>query len=133
MSDPAPTQTNPVVGWRSFLAALPVRNEAAREENLVSGLLPINVKVKRPRWLVPPISWVMPFSNRRTVKLDELGQFLWRACNGKARVEDIVVQLSNQERLTFHEARIAVTQHLEELVRRGIIVLVVQEEAQTQA
>ncbi len=117
-------------GWLDFLSALPLHNEAADVLPLENDLLPITVRVDRPPWLVPPISWVLPLSARRTVKLDGLGRFVWELCNGRNRIEQIVDRLAQRERLTFHEARIALTQQIQMLVRRGVVVLVVDKEGE---
>ena len=61
---------------------------------------------------------------KRVVKLDALGQMIWERCDDTRCVEDLVDMVSASEALTFHEARVAVTQHLRELVRRGVLVLV---------
>jgi len=117
-------------GWLRFLRALPVQNVAVQtgceNEDL---LLPVTVKVERPRWLVPPLSWVFPVSRSRTVKLDPIGRSVWAACDGKVRVEQIVDDFAKRQVLSFHEARIAVTQYLEVLVQRGLVVLVFDQEA----
>lgn len=127
MSKTATASQTESVGWTPFLAALPTRNRAATEEPEQAGFLPVSVRVDRPWWLVPPISWVLPVRTKRTVKLDGIGRFVWEWCDGRRPVETLVDAVADREKLSFHEARIAVTQFVEELVRRGIIVLVVNE------
>jgi hypothetical protein len=119
------------IGWTPFLDAVPVRNHAATEEPEQGDFLPVSVRVDRPWWLVPPISWVLPVRTRRTIKLDGIGRFVWQWCDGKRPVETLVEEVADREELSFHEARIAVTRFLEELVRRGLIVLVVNEPGRT--
>ncbi len=116
-------------GWLGFLQALPMQNVAVETGQEKEGLLPLTVKVDRPRWLVPPLSWVLPVSRRRTLKLDPIGRGIWSACDGKIRVEQIVEDFAKRQALSFHEARIAVTQYLEVLVQRGLVVLIFEEEA----
>ncbi len=111
-------------GWRSFLSLIPTRNRAAEVEDTEDGSFAVTVEVKKPWWFVPPISWIIPMMNKRVVKLDPLGKMIWNACDDKRCVENLVDIVSKSEGLTFHEARVAVTQHLRELVRRGVLVLV---------
>jgi hypothetical protein len=121
MPEPTPKQA---ADWRAFLLAVPVRNHAAEEGEERDGVLPVTVRVEPPRWCVPPLTWVLPLRTRRTVKLDPLGVVVWRSCDGKATVENLVDALAARERLTFHEARLTLGSFLQDLVRRGVIALV---------
>jgi hypothetical protein len=82
------------------------------------------VPVARPRWLVPPLSWVLPFSPHRRVQLDGPGSSVLDLCDGQRTVEQIIETFARDNRLTFREGQLAVTQFLRELVRRGMVVLV---------
>jgi hypothetical protein len=114
---------NTQVGWHDFLLLVPMRNRAARIEDEEDGSFAVTVSVKKPWWFIPPVKWIVPMGAKRVVKLDPLGKMIWNACDDKQRVEDLVDMIAASEGLTFHEARVAVTQHLRELVRRGVLVL----------
>ena len=120
-------------GWREFLSLIPTRNRAAEVDASEKDFFAVTVTVKKPWWLVPPVSWVMPMAAKRVVKLDPLGKMIWDACDDKHHVEDLVDMIRELEKLTFHEARVAVTQHLRELVRRGVLVLVAMDAENTPA
>ena len=106
-----------------FLASVPYRNEAMEVEPVGKGLL-LSVPVRRPRWLVPPLSWVLPWSGYRRVELDEPGTEVFNLCDGKRSVEEIIETFAENHKLSFREGQVAVTQFLRELLKRGIIALV---------
>jgi len=106
-----------------FLASVPHRNEAMEVEPAGKGLL-LSVPVRRPRWLVPPLSWVLPWSGYRRVELDEPGAEVFNLCDGKRSVEEIIETFAKRHKLSFREGQVAVTQFLRELLKRGIIALV---------
>ncbi len=48
---------------------------------------------------------------------------MWNLCDGQRSVEDIIDEMSRRHRLSFHEARVAVTGLLRELIRRGALAI----------
>lgn len=114
--------------WVQMLRAKPVRNAAARVVENREKSVTILVKQKRPSFLIPPLSWIVPFSPERQVTLDELGTRVWKLCDGQSTVEQIVEAFRAPYRLTFHEGRAAVTGYVSRLIQRGVIAIVMQEE-----
>ncbi len=110
-----------------MLAARPARNAAAEAAREASGGLAVAVKRQRPRWHVPPLSWVVPIQPTRTVRLDSLGAQVWELCDGERTVEAIVDAFGAEHRLSFHEARVAVTGYLSQLVQRGALAVAMTE------
>ncbi len=106
-----------------LLAAVPQRNQMAEVEPVRDGML-VSVPVRRPKWLVPPISWVLPFSDRRRIELDLPGRTVLELCDGKRTVEEVIETFARAHRLGFRESQLAVTKFLRELVHRGVIVIV---------
>jgi len=106
-----------------LLSAVPHKNAAMTLEPAGDGVL-ASVPLRRPRWLVPPISWIIPFSDRRRVRLDAPGKAVLELCDGKRTVEQIVETFAAENKLSFREGQLAVTQFLHELMRRGIVALV---------
>ena len=106
-----------------FLEAVPVRNESVQTSPVGDGLL-VTVPLRRPKWLVPPISWLIPFSGVRRIQLDAPGRAVLELCDGNRNVEQIVESFAEAHRLSFREGQLAVTQFLRELVRRGIVAIV---------
>lgn len=105
-----------------------MRNAAARVERNVKKNIAIYVKTSRPRYLVPPLSWIVPFRSERRVTLDRLGMQVWTLCNGERTVENVIDAFKEQYNLTFHEARVAVTEYIKTLIQRGVLVITLREE-----
>ena len=115
------TQTS----WRRMLAAKPIRNAAAAAERDASGGLSVAVRTKRPGYLVPPLSWIVPLKPTRQLRLDRVGAQVWDLCDGQRTVEAIVDDFAQRHALSFHEARVAVTSYLSQLVQRGALAVAV--------
>ncbi|MHC4717347.1 MAG: PqqD family protein [Planctomycetota bacterium] len=114
-----------------FLAAVPHQNTAIKTEPRAEGVL-VSVPVRRPGWLIPPISWVLPWSQHRRVELDAAGSEVLDMVDGRRTVEDIVETFAGNHKLTFRESQVAVTQFLRQLVQRGIVVIVGMSERRMQ-
>ena len=113
--------------WRGMLRARPTRNTAARAVENGSAGVTLYIKRRRPAWLVPPVSWVVPYTAEREILLDALGRQVWQCCDGQSTVEDIVDRFKDEHRLTFHEARAAVTGYLRKLIQRGVLAIVIRD------
>jgi hypothetical protein len=121
MTSAKPTRRKPKPA--DLLAAVPMQNASADLTDGPGGKLLVAVPLKRPGWLVPPISWVLPFSSHRRVELDEIGAAVFRACNGERTVEEIIEAFAARHALDFREAQLPVTQFLRQMTQRGLIVL----------
>lgn len=116
--------------WKVFLRALPIRNVAAEElkEDIYSvDEVVLRVRMKKTKWLIP--HWLVPTRSSRRVRLTGIGITIWQQCNGQRCVEEIVDLLASEESLSFHEARVSVTQYLRQLVESGVLVLSIPKEA----
>ena len=107
-----------------LLKAVPYRNERARVEWNEDGTALVTVPTRRPRWLVPPLSWILPFRDQRRIQLDGLGSDVLNMCDGRTPVERIIARLAEANKLTFREAQVPVTQFLKTLTQRGIVAIV---------
>ncbi len=106
------------------LAAVPVPNQAVSTSRSASTRqLLVTVPLRKPKLLVPPLSWILPFRQQRKIELDKLGEEVYRACDGRKSTADIVEDFARRHDLKFHEARIPVMQFLRDLMRRGVVVL----------
>ncbi len=108
--------------WSDFLELVPMPNKAADVETK-DGVVSVEVAIKRPWFLLPPLSWILPVSPKRVVILDSLGSQIWKQCDGSRKIEAIVDGFARSENLTFHESRVLMTQQIREMVRRGCVVL----------
>lgn len=106
-----------------LLSAVPQPNSAMKTERTAEGLL-VSVPMRRPGWLVPPLSWILPFSSVRRVQLDSAGSAVLDLCDGRRTVEQIIEAFAREHKLSFREAQLAVTEFLRQLVKRGIVAIV---------
>lgn len=116
----APTQT--LISWREMLAVVPVRNRSSEVEESPGGVR-IKVQRHRPRYMVPPLTFMIRFRPSKTMALDRLGAEIYRLCDDHRNVEQIVELFAENHALSFHEARAAVTEYLRSLVQHGVIVM----------
>jgi len=106
-----------------FLSAVPHQNTAMKVEPVADGVI-VSVPVRRPGWLVPPISWLLRWSDVRRVQLDAAGTETLELVDGRRTVEDIVETFAESHKLSFRESQVAVTAFMRQLVQRGIVVVV---------
>ena len=106
-----------------LLASVPHKNEAAEIRPAGDGVI-VSVPIRRPNWLVPPISWILPWGDRRRVQLDAPGSAVLALCDGRRNVEQIIETFAENHKLSFRESQLAVTQFLRELLRRGVVAIV---------
>ncbi len=107
-----------------LLTAVPYRNRAMETHELRDGGLVAEIPMRRPRWLVPPISWILPYSSHRRVQLDAPGVEVLDLCDGRRTVEEIVEKFAAGHKLTFREAQLSVTMFLKQLTQRGLVAIV---------
>lgn len=112
--------------WRRMLEARPLANAAARPEPDAAGGVVVHVPRKKSPYR-PPLSWIVRVRRERRVEMDTLGAFVWRLCDGTRTVGQIVDAFAQRHRLTFHEARVAVTGYLAALIQRGVLAIQLQE------
>ena len=112
--------------WDALLAAVLVPNQAARivhEEP--DGSLTIAVPTRKPSFIRGLLSWMVRVPKERLTVLDPMGAGLWKACDGRRSVEEIVEQFGALHHLSFHESRVSVTGYVSSLLRRGILAVAV--------
>lgn len=107
-----------------FLAAVPHVNQAMEIDRRRNGTAIVSVPMRRPRYLVPPLSWIIPFSSHRRVELDKVGVSVLDLCNGHRNVESIIDKFATDHKLSFREAQLAITQFTRQLVQRGLVAVV---------
>ena len=112
------------VSSADFLSAVPYPNKAMDLTRSADGSVLVGVPLDRPGWLIPPISWVLPFSSERRVNLDALGAALLAMCDGSNTVETIIEKFAARHKLSFREAQLPVTQFLQQLTERGVVAVV---------
>ena len=109
--------------WKRMLLAVPRQNQAAITQIRANSTLQIIVKRRRPKWLVPPLTWILRLAPVHTLQLDAIGTKIWQWCNGQHSVETIIELFARDHAFSFHEARSAVTGYLKLLVQRGALAI----------
>ncbi len=112
--------------WRAdaLLDTVPIANEAVQEVR-DKGSLVLRVPI-RQRWFNRGLfAIVLPYRQNKGYALDQIGEEVWRACDGKRTMEDLIDTFARRHQLRFHEARVAVTQFVQQMVQRGLLVLAV--------
>lgn len=110
--------------WEKMLRACLARNQAARRSEK-DGEPCLLVPTRRPRWLVPPLTLLVHPPSHGTIILDALGLQIWEDCDGARTVEQVIERFAKANALTFHEARVAVTQYTRVLIQKGALAVVV--------
>ena len=82
------------------------------------------IPMRKPGYMVPPLSWILPFSSVRRVDLDRLGMRVLNVCDGNRTVEEIIENFAVEYKLSFREAQLPVMQFLRQLTDRGIVALI---------
>lgn len=108
----------------NFLRAVPHVNQAIETEHRPDGSLLVSVPIPRPKYLVPPLSWLLPFSPTRRVEMEPVGAGVLGLCDGRRTVEAIIEAFAAGHQLSFREAQLAVTQFLRQLAQRGLVAIV---------
>jgi hypothetical protein len=107
-----------------FLHSVPHRNHAMRLVPLSGKAVLAEVPLRRPKYLVPPLSWVIPFSSHRRVELDATGASVLELCDGRRTVEEVIEVFARTNTLSFRESQLSVTPFLRMLAERGILAIV---------
>jgi len=107
-----------------LLRAVPYRNGNMTLRARRDGGVLASVPLKRPKYLVPPLSWIIPFSSHRRCQLDRLGAKILQMCDGSRNIEQIIEAFADEHKLSFREAQLPVMQFLRQLTDRGIVAIV---------
>jgi hypothetical protein len=112
--------------WEDMLVAVPVKNIEADAKRDEAKRIRVSVRTIKPRYMIPPLTWIIPYSKSRTAILDKLGTEIWDLCDGKRSVERVTELFAERHRLTFHEARVSVTEYIKMLVQRGALAILTE-------
>ena len=119
MTTPVEQDISPV----DILESVPILNESALIKRGSRGGALVEIPLKRPKYMIPPLSWVLPFSRMRRVKLDVLGVAMLDICDGRRTVEGVIEKFAMDNKLTFREAQLPVMEFLKNLSERGVLVI----------
>jgi len=121
------SRKQPAVTRDAALNAKPRRLVDVALEPDESGGGRLKVPLSPPRWG----RWVfrLPSGATKTFELDSIGAFVWRQCDGKHTVQQIIRKLASEHRLNLREAEVPTIQFLRTLARKGLIGMSVKTDA----
>jgi hypothetical protein len=118
--DVAFRRRKPSLSREQSLASVPLRNTAVDEEETDEGFARL-VAPRRQSWWVRVMAKVFYVPESHRVTLDEIGTFVWRQCDGKHNVRDIIQALCKRYKLHRKEAEVSVVAYLRQLMKRGLL------------
>ena len=92
--------------------------EHETDDGCVRLTLPLKGKVRRRFW-----SWLVPAPVHRSVRLDEIGTVVWRACDGQHRVADVVDVLVKKYKLNRREGEQSTMTFMKQLMERALLLM----------
>ena len=115
--------------FETQLHCIPLRNTKAKvvKSDTHPHLLILEVQLNYTGLIALAASLVRSRKYKRYV-LDGLSQELYEKIDGKITVEKLVLDLAEDEKLGFMEARALVVEYLKSLMERGLVVVVSQED-----
>jgi len=113
-----------------FLNSYPVRNPSVITNVDDKGMVELQIPLKKPSRL---LRFFITPPQKKVIKLDRLGSFVWQRCDGKHRVQDIVDEMSAQFKLTHAECSASLSAFMKDLSRRRLVAFLVMEMPPAQA
>ena len=112
------------------LAAKPFKNPNVKWEKTETGEAVLEFPVKLPRrirfaaWLIGKDSGE---TATRKLELDEVGSFIWEACDSRTTVSDLIRKVAKAYKLPRKESEHSTTLFLKMLAERGVLLMDVSE------
>lgn len=116
-------QVTQSLSMQQAMACVPVRNLLVEEINRTSNSVTLSFPLRMRPWFSKFTSAFghEPPVQKKRLELDELGTFCWTLVNSQRTVQDIATELSKAYQLHPEEARVAVSQFIRQLGKRGVI------------
>ncbi len=105
-----------------FLSSYPVKNPVVITRSEEGGLVKLEVPMQKPsRW----VSLLFSPPDKKIIKLDALGTFVWQRCDGAHTVQNIIDDISSQYKLTKAEAAVSLSEFMKDLAKKGLIAFII--------
>jgi len=116
-------QVTQPLSLQKAMDCVPVRNLLVKEVNRTAKNVTLSFPLRMRPWFSKFTTAFghEPPEQKKRLELDELGTFCWSLINGKRSVQGIATELSKTYQLHPEEARVAVSQFVRPLGKRGII------------
>jgi len=117
----------PRLSKHEALAARPVRNQAV--EWRAEGERTVLVLRRREDRLGRLLSLLFVVPKERKIELDRVGSLVWRQCDGRHTVAELIAELAGKYKLNRKEAEVSLTSFLRMLGKRKLIAIAVPKHA----
>ena len=113
------------------LASKPIRNPALTCERHGDGglLLRVPYTPPRSRWARLVARALRLEGTERRISLDEIGTYVWDMCDGETTVRKMIGRFAEEYKLNRKEAEVSMVQYLRTLAKRGLVGIMVPEDA----
>ncbi len=108
------------------LSAHPVRNSAVEWNETEEGEVLIILRPRTDR-VARVLKWIFPPPRERRIALDMVGSEVWRLCDGRTSVDQIIRRMARRYKLNRKEAETSTTEYLRQLGRRRLVGFAVPE------
>jgi hypothetical protein len=110
----------PKMDKKDALAIRPLRNPVVKWE-LEDGDIVLHVPLRDDRIARMVKRLMKNVPECRKIVLDEVGAAVWELCDGKHTINDLVLAISSNYKLTRREAEASVTMFLQTLAKKNLI------------
>lgn len=114
----------PQVSRMQAMSARPVQIAKAEVEELPGGGAKLKVPVRATPWAGRIFR--VPEGATKTFELDSIGAFVWKNCDGKTTVQQLIRKLAREHQLTLREVEVATLRFLQMLVKKGLVGMTVE-------
>jgi hypothetical protein len=118
----------PTLTRAQALASHPLRNQAVEWKEAAGGEVVIMLKPRADR-LAKWLFWIIPPAREKHISLDEVGSEVWRLCDGRASVDQIIRRIGRKYKLNQREAETSTTEFLRRLGKRRLVGFAVPEKS----
>ena len=109
---------------KTLMGVKPVRNPALDWRTEENETVIITVK-RKEKTLEKIFGKIFPIPKFKRIRLDEVGSFVWKLCNGENTIDTIIKKLSSEYKLTKREALVSLLSYLRTLSSKNLIYFVV--------
>ncbi len=102
------------------LGAVPVKNQAVSEKEDKEGNITLTL-IRRQTILIKVVSKIFFIPEEKKIRLDEIGSWVWRKCDGRINVGEMIGEMSEEFRLSKKEAEISLRDFLRSLSTKRLI------------
>lgn len=103
-----------------MLCLRPVRNALIEWQEDENGEAELTIPYRKDRW-ARVVAFLVHLPEARKVRLDEVGTYVWRLCDGNHTVDAIVRAMMKEYKMNRAEVEASVAQYLQTLAERRFV------------